>query len=505
MQKSSMRWTVLVAVSLVGCGAPPVTPTLSPLASVRTTLDRTLTPSTPRQRSQDNPAMSAVLSRALANGWGDTTEGAGVPPVTRTFDGSPAPLLEPQARPLVRFVHLADLQLIDEESPMRITSLDAAGFAAGAARPQEPQACRLANAAVRTINALHRQAPLDFVLLGGDNIDSAQTNELDWLLGVLNGGRAVECDSGDDDDPARGAANDGKDAFVSEGLAVPWRWLSGNHDELVQGLFAVNAEREAAAVASDAAGGTRSGQGALLSPGATVTADPRRALLTPKALLARVAADGDGHGLGAAALERGKAFSSFDVPGTPLTFLLLDTAAESGGDDALLRRRDFDAFVEPVLARAASEDRVVLLAAHHATDRLTTNGGPLGVAQTDALAPAQVLERLAASGRIAYSLVGHSHTNRVAPVRVGAGGWWEVTTAAVIDFPNQVRVVEVFEQGDWLLLRGTVVDLDFTDDAVGLAGRRASVVDLTAGWLAGDRLVGGSPEDQNVELWIRRR
>ncbi|MBL8923277.1 MAG: metallophosphoesterase [Myxococcaceae bacterium] len=499
-----MRFSV-VAVVLLGCGPSPLSPSLRPLDPVRTTLDRTLSPATRRQRSPDNPAIPAVLSRALANGWGDTTEGPGTPHAARTFDGSPAPRLEPGVRPLVRFVHLADLQLIDDESPMRITSLDAAGFAAGAARPQEPHACRLANAAVRTINALHRQAPLDFVLLGGDNIDSAQANELDWLLGVLNGGRAVECDSGDDDDPVRGPANDGKDAFVSEGLAMPWRWVSGNHDELVQGLFAVNAEREAAAMGSDAAGGTRSGAGALLEPGSMTPADARRGLLTPKALLSRVGADGDGHGLTPAALERGKAFSSFDVPGTPLTFLLLDTAAESGGDDALLRGQDFDAFIEPVLARAASEGRVVLLAAHHATDRLTTNGGALGVAQADAMTPARVLERLAASGRVAFSLVGHSHTNRVVPVRVGAAGWWEVTTAAVIDFPNQVRVVEVFEQGEWVMLRGTIVDLDFTDDAVGLAGRRASVADLTSGWLAGDRLVGGTPEDQNVELWIRRR
>lgn len=492
---------------LVGCSpvAPaPLKPTLPPLTRALTTLERTFTPTTAVQRSSANPSQPAVLSRALADGWADLSTGAGEPFVTRTFDGAPAPAPGPNARRLTRVVHLADLQLLDDESPMRITSLDARGFAAGASRPQDAQACRLTNAAVRTINGLHRVEPVDLVLLGGDNVDSAQRNELDWLLGILGGGAPVECDSGDDDDPMPGAP-DGKDRFISEGLAMPYRWVSGNHDVLVQGLFAVTPERAAAALRGEASGGTRDGRGALLPEGATITPDDRRALLTPTALLERVAADRDGHGIDAAQLARGKAFSSFDVAGTPLTFLVLDTTAETGGDDAIVRRADFETFIQPVLDRAAAEHRVLVLVAHHATDRLTTNGGSLGIAQPDALEPAEVVRRLAANGRVAFSLVGHSHTHRVKAVTAQAGGWWELTTSSIVDFPNELRVVEVFDQDNgWWMLRATVVDLELDGDDVAAQGRRASIVDYTSGWLAGERLVGGEAADRNVELWIRK-
>lgn len=496
-----------LGLALLSCTPPTpsrLTPTLPPLARAPTTVEQTFAPLVPRQGSSGNPAQRAVLSRALADGWGELTAGPGEPHRVRSFDGATPPAPGPNARRLTRLVHLADLQLLDDESPMRITDLDARGFAAGAARPQEPQACRLANAAVRTINGLHRVEPIDFVMLGGDNIDSAQANELDWLLGTLGGDAQVECDSGDDDDPLPGEP-DGKDGFVSEGLAVPYRWVTGNHDVLVQGLFAVTAERQQAAVGADAAGGTRDGRGALVAGGATVRADARRALLTPREVLERVAADADGHGLDAAQVARGKAFSSFDVAGTPLTFLVVDTTAETGGDDALVRRADFDAFIAPVLDRAAAERRLVVMVAHHATDRLTTNGGALGLAQADALAPAEVVRRLGASGRLAFSLVGHAHTHRVVPIVTGPQGFWEITTAAVIDFPNQLRVVEVFDQDNgWWMTRVTVVDLALEGDAVAAQGKRASVADLTSGWLAGDRLVGGEVNDRNLELWIRK-
>lgn len=503
----SSKSSGVLALLLLGCSpvAPPAPkPTLSPLDRAVTTLERTFTPVTPRQRGTGNPSQPAVLARAVTDGWAELATGPGEPFTTRTFDGAPAPSPGPNARRLTRVVHLADLQLLDDESPMRITSLDARGFAAGAARPQDAQACRLANAAVRTINGLHRAEPIDLVLLGGDNLDSAQSNELQWLLDTLGGGAPVECDSGDDDDPAPGAP-DGKDRFLSEGLAMPYRWVNGNHDVLVQGLFAVTPERVAAALRTEASGGTRDGRGALLTEGTRIPADDRRALLTPKALLERVAADRDGHGVDARQLARGKAFSSFDVPGTPLTFLVLDTTAETGGDDAIVRRGDFDTFIQPVLDRAVAERRVLVLVAHHATDRLTTTGGPLGTAQADALDPAEVLRRLGANGRVAFSLVGHAHTNRVIPITTPSGGWWELTTSAIIDFPNQLRVVEVFDQDNgWWMLRATVVDLTLDGDEVAAQGRRASIVDFTSGWLAGERLVGGEAADRNVELWIRK-
>ena len=45
---------------------------------------------------------------------------------------------------------------------------------------------------------------------------------------------------------------------------------------------------------------------------------------------------------------------------------------------------------------------------------------------------------------------GHTHVNtiRSIPGRLGAQGFWEVTTCAVADWPSQARLVEVIDNGD---------------------------------------------------------
>ena len=44
---------------------------------------------------------------------------------------------------------------------------------------------------VRTINRIHADAPLDLVLLGGDNADNAQENELTMAIQTLDGSRTA--------------------------------------------------------------------------------------------------------------------------------------------------------------------------------------------------------------------------------------------------------------------------------------------------------------------------
>jgi hypothetical protein len=102
---------------------------------------------------------------------------------------------------------------------------------------------------------------------------------------------------------------------------------------------------------------------------------------------------------------------------------------------------------------------------------------------------------------------GHSHVNRVTPhARPGGGGFWEVLTAAHIDWPQQSRIVELADNRDGTLsIFGTLVEHAAPARPAGIGAGR--VLDLAA-WSRElsfndpqARLGAlGEPEDRNVEL-----
>ncbi|MCC6806750.1 MAG: hypothetical protein IT381_04960 [Deltaproteobacteria bacterium] len=436
----------------------------------------------------------------LDEGLGEIEVGPPAPHVKRIIGASTTPASGPKRRVLTRFVHLADLQLADDESPARVAKLDTTGDTNGAFRPHEGHACRIVNAAVKTINRMHEKAPLDFVMLGGDNADNAQTNEFDWVLDMLAGGpRSIDCDSGADDDLTNGPANDVKDPFESVGLAVPYKWINGNHDVLVQGNLAIDPSLRALAVGSAPKLGTRDyrlfGAPVVTSE---VPADPRRALLDRVQLMQKVAADGDGHGIGKEQARTGKAYYDFDVPGTPLRFVVVDTAAETGGSEGIVRRGDVEMFLRPALDRALAEQKIVVLNAHHAVHSLTTSGGTLGSTQPDALTAEEWLALIAKYPNVVFSVVGHSHQHKVRTY----GGFWEVMTSSLLDFPGQFREIEISDEDNgWLMLKATCVDYADDGDSLVKQGRELMYMDWVSGW----GIDGASGrEDQNVELWVKK-
>lgn len=442
----------------------------------------------------------ADVEMALAQGYGDVTLGPGEPVLARTLDDAPAPVPGPAPKLLVRFVHLADMQLADDESPARLAAFDEVSD--GAFRPQEGHACRMLNAGVRTINALHVDTPLDFVLLGGDNTDNAQSNELEWFLDILNGAPVVECDSAVDDDPVPGPDNDPKDPFAPVGLDVPWRWVTGNHDILRQGNFAVNGSQEP--TGADSIGGTRDyGQpGAPIVKG-TVAADPARAFIAEPDQVALVAADADGHGLDAAAVALGRAFYTFDVPGTPLRFFVMSTAASTGASKGLIRAVDLEAVIAPTLDKAFAEGKWVIVTSHHRSGSLS-NGEEFGIGTKfdDALTAAQWSEFLGAYDNVVMHLAAHTHRLMVEPIPTSGGHpYWEMVTPSLNDFPAQMRVIEVWDQDNGQLsIRARAFDMVTEGDPLAEQGRTLGVADFTSSWEGDGR--GTGPDQRNVELWI---
>jgi len=482
---------------------------LPDLGGVVGTDQETIVPTHTRGRLPDarKPNDPNDLAAMRAERWGDYTRGPGEAPAERTPDGAKPPAPGPGRRRVARFVHIADLQLADDESPSRVAALDEPFLTDGAFRPQEGYGCRVIDAVVQTVNRIHRQAPLDVVLLGGDNADNAQQNELDWVLRVLGGASSLACDSGAKDDPVPGPDNDGKDPFTPAGLDVPWLWVTGNHDVLQQGNYSVTGDRVQASVSNLATGGTRdySAAGAPVTQ-TTVVPDPARRLRSRAEVMGAVLADSGrsgpaGHGLGEYARSHHKAFYTYDLPGGPVRLMVLDTAAETGGADGVMHQSDVDAFVAPELARAEADGKWLVLASHHASDRLTDGGDTPGEPQPDAVTQKAWEARLAASPRVVLDVVGHAHDHRVQRIGAAPAGFWEVQTDAIADYPHQLRVIEIWDEDDgWLSIRSVVVDYG-ADDGVAATARELGILDYTVGWSC---CGPGAPQDRNVILWQKK-
>lgn len=452
---------------------------------------------------QFDPRIPAELAKGLADGYGDVDLAPGEPVLPRTFDDVPAPAPGPAPKLLARFVHLADTQLSDDESPARLAEYDQ--VSSGAFRPQEGHLCRMLNAAVRTTNRIHADTPLDFVLLGGDNTDNSQGNELDWFLGILDGAPRVECDSALDDDILPGPDNDPKDPFGPVALDVPWRWVTGNHDLLRQGSWP-QGPYLGEPISDTTLGGTRD-YGLPGSPIVTgpVAPDPARAFISEADQLARIAATGDGHGITADALALGRAYYTFDIEGTPLRVFVVNTAAATGSSTGLIRQADIDAIIEPTLQTAAADDKLVIITSHHRAESLGV-GSEFGVGTNypDALTSADWTTYLGGHDHVILHLAAHSHVMHADPKQpLGGHAYWEVASPALADFPHELRLLEIWDQDNGhLTIRTVAFDFATDGDPIAEAGRALGVLDFTSKWEGDGR--GPSPTDRNVELWIAK-
>jgi 3',5'-cyclic AMP phosphodiesterase CpdA len=479
---------------------------LPALSKAPLSTEERLVPSrTPELAGAHDPRLPEDMDEMLASGYGDYTLGAGEAVTTRTLDGSAAPAPGPNARVLARFVHFADIQLADDESPARLVNADSPDATSGAFRPQEGHECKIANAAVRTINKLHESQPIDVVILGGDNADNAQTNEVDWVMAILSGSASVDCDSGADDDPVPGPANDPKDPFYADGLKMPWVWVTGNHDVLQQGNFPP-APKEADYLASYCGTGTRDWS---VAGGPTIIGDvipdERRKPLSGSELLEKVRADGDGHGVTAEAAASGRAFYAYDIPNTPVRILVIDTAAPTGSAEGLVRQSELDGFLRPELDAAEAEGKYVVVTSHHASSKLTDGGEFGGTVQADAVLPDPFRDVLGEYPNLLMHLAGHTHVHRVTvvdPPAPTSAPYWEVETSALADFPNQLRVIEVRDLDNGFLgIRSVVFDYQSENDPIAEDGRKRAITDFTSGWASE---ASGTASERNVELYVAK-
>jgi len=479
---------------------------LPPWSSAKLTTERTIVLGRTPLTSADarSPMDPAARDSLLADGFGSYEWGPGEPVQTRLAPGaSTPPAAGPNARKLVRLVHVTDVHITDDESPIRLELLDGAHPTDGAARPQAPFMGRILNAAVRTVNALHADEPVDFVLVTGDATDSAQKNEITWFLQIMDGADSVACDSGDVNDPEPGTGNDPKDPFKAEGLAVPWFFALGNHDALVLGINPITPQIQQKAMGDYSVGGFTdwTQPGGAVRKGET-TPDEHRKPLTRDEMVPLLASAGGGHGVGGTSVANRVCYT-MDVEGTPLRFIVYDTAAEGGGASGVVRKSVVDAFLRPALEAAKAEGKWVILASHHGISSLSDGSEADSETRADAMLPADVLALFASYGNVILSITGHTHEHVVEWLDAGGGkGYWEIQTSSLVEFPNQMRLVEVTDEDNgYLSVQLVGIDFSTEGDDVAEQGRTFSILDHTSGWGAGS---AGTAADRNVKLYVAK-
>jgi metallophosphoesterase (TIGR03767 family) len=443
-------------------------------------------------------------------GYHQLVPGPGEPHVTRADLAAATAYDATTAEPLLTVAHLSDLHVCDHQSPARIEFLDRWADPdspilehlgeVGTYRAQELMTAQVVEAGVRAVNGVERGpvfgAPLDLVVVTGDNTDNSQSNELDWYLTLLDGGR-VHPDSGDltryegvaDDviaderfwrptsavpDVPRAAygfpsvpnlLDAVRRPFDAAGLNLPWLAVHGNHDQMLQGTVPGTGLLGAIAVGDrkpyDLPDGYTPEQALGLLAGLEacdpdalavlgecrtreVTADPGRHVLTRKEFVDRhLDSDGlpAGHGFSAG----DSAYYRHDVG--PVTLLVLDTVNEYGGWEGSLDRPQFD-WLAAELAGADQERRYVVLASHHPIETLINDAGPDRVLRDDV----QIL--VAAHACVVLWLAGHTHE----VAATARETYWQVVAPSLIDWPQQGRVVEMVRSGGQIQIAVTMLD-----------------------------------------------
>ena len=217
----------------------PIRRTLTP--RVATTLDKTIVPDTIPAGAPT--VFPYELAKYEAHGYGGWRYGPGLPAVRR-FDLMPGSCDGASITSAVRLLHffaITDIHITDVQSPAQAIYFGYKGGLSSAYSGVMLFTHHVLDAAVQTINALHRQDPIDFGISLGDTCNNTQYNELRWYIDVLDG-RPIDPDSGVGHGAAPGARRDYLDGYEATGLdrTIPWYQTRGNHDHFWMGFLAVN-------------------------------------------------------------------------------------------------------------------------------------------------------------------------------------------------------------------------------------------------------------------------
>jgi metallophosphoesterase (TIGR03768 family) len=495
---------------ITGCGGGRIAQW--PISNeVYTTAQRQILPVPVSANVPINPRDLALYSRYGYTAW---QVGPGLPH-TKWTTIAPDYNNAPNAARLLSFFSMTDIHIADKESPAQplyvgwIQPYGPTSFGLSSAySPVLLASTHVLDAAIQTINALHRNSPFDFGISLGDTINNAQYNELRWYLDVIDG-KIITPSSG----AHRGAGTiDYQRPYQAAGLdkSIPWYQVIGNHDQFWMGSSYENAKTLAAHTSNtvlnmdysiDPSSGAidRTGYymgvidgsdplGAVILSGPeqnfstppTITADPDRrslATLTSPSLnwmkeFFTTISNPVGHGFTQSNIDNDFACYSF-VPKSniPIKVISLDDTANGPGQPnyaaGCLDQTRLD-WLKSELQAGQDNNQLMIVAAHIPvnpylnliTDPAQQQGAQfmrlfipksLVPASASVVSDASLIAVLHNYPNLILWIAGHRHVNTVTPqihATDPTRSFWEVETSSLRDFPQQFRTFEIYRNTD---------------------------------------------------------
>jgi 3',5'-cyclic AMP phosphodiesterase CpdA len=306
--------------------------------------------------------------------------------------------------------------------------------------------------------------------------------------------------------------------FRAAGLAMPWYSTRGNHDAFAQGFVGA---RRSSAIATGCrkvmplrrppfTGRVLDGWESMLRLLARgrfrwVPPDPRRRFVSPQTFKRLHGRADRGHGFRLVSPRerrhsRGAASYYAWSPRRGLRFVALDTIADGGGSTGNLDHLQY-LWLRRELVRARRRNQLVVAFGHHPLETMRNPrpdeaAGACGRARVGCdsdprrSTPIHLGDRGRRSVRALFLrfpnlvlfVTGHVHHHRVFPhFRRGGSGFWQITTASHMSFPQHTRQIELMDNRDGTLsIFGTVLD---TAAPVGVPASGTP-----AAWIGGGRL-----------------